>query len=190
MRRSRSLVVKPIESQIFLVRGQKVVTDSDLAALYGVEVRVLNQAIKRNKNRFPADFAFRLTVKESENLRSQIVISSGSHGGRRYLPYVFTEHGAIMAASVLNSQRAVEMSIFVVRAFVHLRETIRTHRVLAARLVDLEKRLEAHDASIEDIIEAIHALTAPPEKPARRIGFLAETASRPKLLKARSSAAV
>lgn len=184
MARRRSLAPRAIESQILLIRGQKVLIDADLAALYGVEVRALNQAVKRNENRFPADFAFRLTAKESENLRSQIVISSGSHGGRRYLPYVFTEHGAIMAASVLNSTRAVEMSIFVVRAFVHLREALRAHRALAAKLVELEQRLEAHDASIEEIIDTIRAMTALPEKPARRIGFLPESPSRPKMLKA------
>ena len=187
MARSRSLAMKPIEGQIFLVRGQRVLLDSDLAILYGVEVRALNQAIKRNENRFPADFAFRLTAKESLNLRSQIVISSLSHGGRRYLPYVFTEHGAIMAASILNSRRAVEMSIFVVRAFVHLRETLGAQRALAAKLVELEEHLEEHDVSIAEIIDAIRALTAPPEKPVRRIGFLAETVSRPKMLKARNA---
>jgi hypothetical protein len=182
----KSLALKPIESQIFLVRGQKVLLDSDLAALYGVEVRALNQAIRRNKNRFPADFVFRLTTKEDSNLRSQSVISSSTHGGRRYLRYVFTEHGAIMAASVLNSQRAVEMSLFVVRAFVHLRETLRAHRALAAKLVELEHRLEAHDASIEDIIHAIGGLRTPPEKPHRQIGFRPDIASRPGMLKARA----
>ncbi len=187
MGRSRSLRMKPIESQILLVRSQKVLLDSDLAALYGVEVRALNQAVKRNEKRFPADFAFRLTAKEGESLRSQIVISKGSRGGRRYLPYVFTEHGAIMAASVLNSTRAVEMSIFVVRAFVHLRETLRAHRALAAKLVELEQRLEAHDASIEEIIDAIRALRDPPERPVRRIGFLPESTSRPRMLKARGA---
>ncbi|MFP5230651.1 MAG: ORF6N domain-containing protein [Acidobacteriota bacterium] len=112
MSRRAALALKPIERQIFLIRDQKVLIDSDLAALYGVEVRALNQAIKRNGDRFPADFAFRLTAKEAESLRSQIVISKRSRGGRRYLPHVFTEHGAIMAASILNSQRAVDMSIF------------------------------------------------------------------------------
>ena len=110
-------ILKPIENQILQVRGQKVLLDSDLAALYEVEARTLNQAVKRNAQRFPKDFVFQLKAKESEILRSQNVISSSSHGGRRYLPYAFTEHGAIMAASVLNSPRAVQMSIFVVRAF-------------------------------------------------------------------------
>jgi hypothetical protein len=176
--------VRPIESQILLVRGQKVLIDSDLAALYGVEVRALNQAVRRNRNRFPPDFVFRLTAKENGTLRSQIVISSGSHGGRRYLPYVFTEHGAIMAASVLNSPRAEEVSIFVVRAFIRLRETLAAHKALAAKLSELEQRLEAHDASIEDIIDAIRALRAPPEKPAPQIGFRPQMATRAKMLKA------
>jgi hypothetical protein len=155
MARSKALTAKPIESQIFLVRCQKVLIDSDLAALYGVEVRAFNQAVRRNKNRFPPDFVFQLTAKEHSNLRSQSVISSSSHGGRRYLPSVFTEHGAIMAASVLNSRRAVEMSIFVVRAFVHLRETLKAHRALASKLAELEQRLETHDTAIEEIIDAI-----------------------------------
>jgi hypothetical protein len=124
----------PIENQILLVRGQKVLLDADLAALYGVEVRALNQAVKRNEQRFPPDFVFQLTPEENEALRSQTVISKGGRGGRHYAPYVFTEHGAIMAASVLNSPRAVEMSIYVVRAFVHQRETLASHKALAAKL--------------------------------------------------------
>ena len=184
MARSKALAAKPIESLIFLVRGQKVLVDADLATLYGVEVRVLNQAVKRNKSRFPSDFVFRLTARDLHNLRSQPVISSQNHGGRRYLPYVFTEHGAIMAASVLNSARAVDMSIFVVRAFVRLRETLRAHRALATKLAELEQHLETHDAAIEDIMDAIRALTAQPDRPHRQIGFRAEMVSRPKLLKA------
>lgn len=184
MARSNSHAARPIENQIILVRGQKVLVDADLAALYGVEVRGLNQAVKRNKSRFPSDFVFRLTTRDVHNLRSQSVISSENHGGRRYLPYVFTEHGAIMAASVLNSPRAVDMSIFVVRAFVRLRETLRAHRALAVKLAELEQHLETHDAAIEEIIDAIRALTAPPERPRRQIGFRPEMVSRQKLLKA------
>lgn len=184
MARSRALAPKPIESQILLMRGQKVLIDSDLAALYGVEVRALNQAVKRNKSRFPSDFVFQLTAKDTRNLTSQSVISSANHGGRRHLPYAFTEHGAIMAASVLNSARAVEMSIFVVCAFVRLRETLAAHRALAAKLIELEHRLEAHDASIEEIIDAIRALTSPPQRPARQIGFRPESVSKTKMLRA------
>jgi hypothetical protein len=141
MSRDSVLVPKSNEHQIRVLRGQKVLLDSDLAALYDVEARTLNQAVKRNKERFPADFVFQLTAEENEDLRSQTVISSGIHGGRRYAPYAFTEHGAIMAASVLNSSRAVEMSIYVVRAFLRLRETLASHKALAAKLVELEQRL-------------------------------------------------
>jgi hypothetical protein len=180
----RALVPKPIENQIRLVRGQKVPLDSDLAVLYGVEVRALNQAVKRNEGRFPRDFVFQLTAKESEVLRSQTVISNSSRGGRRYLPNAFTEHGAIMAASVLNSPRAVEMSIFVVRAFVRLRETLASHKVIAAKFAQLERRLETYEEAIEEIIDAIHALTKPPERPRRQIGFRSETVSKQKMLEA------
>jgi hypothetical protein len=180
MIRKVSLASRPIESQIRLIRGQKILLDSDLATLYGVEVRSLNQAVKRNEERFPRDFLFRLTAKESDVLRSQNVISS--HGGRRYLPHAFTEHGAIMAASILNSPRAVEMSVFVVRAFVRLRETLASHKVLAAKFGELERRLETHEEAIEEIIDAIRALMMPPERPARQIGFRSGTASKPKML--------
>jgi hypothetical protein len=184
MTRKVALTSKPIESQIRLIRGQKVLLDSELAALYGVEVRALNQAVKRNEGRFPRDFVFQLTAKESEVLRSQTVISNSSRGGRRYLPNAFTEHGAIMVARVLNSPRAVDMSIFVVRAFVRLRETLASHKAIAAKFAQLERRLETHEEAIEEIIDAIHALMKPPEKPARQIGFRSGTASKPKMLEA------
>jgi len=176
-----ALATKPIESQIFLVRGQRVLLDADLAALYNVEVRALNQAVKRNANRFPPDFVFQLTVEENRALRSQAVISNG-RGGRRYAPNAFTEHGAIMAASVLNSPRAVEMSIFVVRAFLRLRETLANHKALAAKLAELEERLETTDLKIVKIIDAIHELAMPPEKPSRKIGFRPDGVSRTKIL--------
>jgi hypothetical protein len=179
-----ALAPKPIENQIYLVRGQKVLLDPDLAALYGVKVRALIQAVKRNEKRFPPDFVFQLTAQENEALRSQIVISKSSRGGRRYAPYAFTEHGAIMAASVLNSPRAVEMSIYVVRAFLRLRETLATHKALASKLAELEQRLETHDHKIIEIIKAIRMLTAPPEKPVRQIGFRPDAVSKPKMLKA------
>ena len=126
-----------------------------------VPVKALNQAVKRNKKRFPQDFVFGLTAKENRNLKSQIVTSTGSHGGRRTMPYAFTEHGAIMAASILNSPRAIEMSIFVVRAFLRLRETLASHKALAAKFAELEQRLETHDKAIGDIIDAIRALMTP-----------------------------
>jgi hypothetical protein len=132
---------------------------------------VLNQAVRRNAERFPADFVFQLTTSEHEILRSQNVISKPGSGGRRYLPYVFTEHGALMAASVLNSPRAVEMSIFVVRSFVRLREMLATHKALAEKFAELEGKLESHDETIREIVQAIHGLMAPPEKPGKQIGF-------------------
>jgi len=184
MTREGALALKPIENQIFLVRGQKVLLDADLATLYGVEVKALNQAVKRNEERFPPDFVFQLTAEENEALRSQFVTSKSSHGGRRYAPYAFTEHGAIMAASVLNSPRAVEMSIYVVRAFLRLRETLATHKALAAKLAELEQRLETTDHKIVEIVKAIHLLAMPPEKPVRRIGFRPDAVSKPKILEA------
>jgi len=179
-----ALVPKPIESQILLIRGQKVILDADLASLYGVEVRALNRAVKRNEDRFPSDFVFRLTAEENEVLKSQTVTSKSGRGGRRYAPYAFTEHGAVMAASVLNSPRAVEMSIFVVRAFLRLRETLATHKALAAKLAELERRLETHDHEIDEIIRAIHELAMPPERPVRQIGFRPNAVSKPKTLEA------
>ncbi|HEX9198205.1 MAG TPA: ORF6N domain-containing protein [Acidobacteriaceae bacterium] len=182
MTRESALAAKPIESQIFLIRGQKVILDAELAALYGVEVRALNQAVKRNEARFPLDFVFHLTAEENEALKSQTVTSKSRRGGRRYAPYAFTEHGAIMAASVLNSPRAVEISIFVVRAFLRLRETLATHRALATKLAELEQRLETHDNEIEEIIKAINELAMPPEKPAQQIGFRPNAVPKPKML--------
>ncbi len=161
----------PVESRILFLRHQRVILDSDLAELYGVPVRQLNQQIKRNRDRFPTDFTFQLTAKEDEALRSQIVISKKGRGGRRYPPYAFTEHGAIMAATVLNSKRAIEMSVFVVRAFVRMREMVAKNRQLAAKINELDRRLETHDTAIQDIIEAIKELMVP-ERPSKRgIGF-------------------
>jgi hypothetical protein len=161
-----------IEQRILLIRSQRVMLDADLAELYGVKTKVLNQAIRRNLNRFPDDFMFRLTEVETKSLRSQFVTSNAGRGGRRYRPYVFTEHGAIMAASVLNSPRAVKVSVYVVRAFVKLREVLSTHKALARKLAELERRLDTHDDQIEALLEAIRELMAPPPEPRRRrIGF-------------------
>ena len=171
MNKKAIALVKQTESKIQLIRGQKVILDADLAALYGVPVRQLNQQIKRNFDRFPNDFLFRLSRSEYENLRSQFVISSSSYGGRRYLPYAFTEHGAIMAATVLNSERAVEMSIFVVRAFVRMREALTSNQKIVSKLGELERRLESHDSDIQQLIEAIRELMTPPEPNRRKIGF-------------------
>lgn len=170
MARKKALVM-PVETRILFLRKQKVILDRDLAELYKVPVRQLNQAVKRNRERFPGDFMFQLTGSEDEILRSQNVISNPGRGGRRYLPYAFTEHGAIMAATVLNSKRAVEMSIFVVRAFVRLREMLAGNRRLAAKIYDLEQKVETHDSAIQKLIEAIEELMAPAPKTGSRIGF-------------------
>jgi phage regulator Rha-like protein len=160
-----------VESRILLLRHQRVILDADIAELYGVPVKVLNQQIKRNRRRFPPDFVFQLTTKEHATLRSQIVTSNEGRGGRRYLPYAFTEHGAIMAATVLNSERAVEMSVFVVRAFVRLREMLATNRKLAGKIDELENRLDTHDSTITELIDAIKELMTPDDPPRKRIGF-------------------
>jgi hypothetical protein len=158
-----------VESRIFVLRGQKVILDSDLAELYGVPVKRLNEQVKRNQERFPPDFMFQLSAEELSSLRSQNATSK--RGGRRYLPYAFTEHGAIMAATVLNSDRAVEMSVFVVRAFVRLREMLSTNQQLSGKIDELERRLDTHDASIQELIEAIRELMEPPPASGRPIGF-------------------
>lgn len=171
MSKQVTVLAKRVESKILLLRGFRVILDSDLAKLYGVEVRSLIQQVKRNARRFPADFLTQLTTKETTNLKSQNVISSSSHGGRRSLPYAFTEHGAIMAASVLNSRRAVEMSIFVVRAFVRMREALAASQQFMAKLAQLEDRIEGHDTDIHELIQAVRALMKPLPANRRRIGF-------------------
>jgi phage regulator Rha-like protein len=165
------ILAKRIGSKILILRNQKVILDADLAELYGVSVKRLNEQIKRNPRRFPPDFCFTLTRAEHQNLRSQIATSSSTHGGRRYLPHAFTEHGAIMAATVLNSKRAIEMSIFVVRAFVQMRQALIANQHVISKLSELEARLETHDEEIQDIVEAIRELMAPLPANNRRIGF-------------------
>jgi hypothetical protein len=147
--------------RIYTVRKQKVMLDSDLAALFGVETKVFNQAIRRNAERFPSDFAFGLTQEEFAILRSQIVTSS-RHGGLRYLPWVFTEHGAIMAAMVLRSQHAVAMSVFVVRAFVQMREQISANLGVLRRLAEIDKKLLEHDVVLREVVERLAPLLNPP----------------------------
>jgi ORF6N domain-containing protein len=136
-----------------------------------VSTKRLNERVKRNKGRFPTDFMFQLSVEEAEALRSQTATSKGRRGGRRYRPYAFTEHGAVMLTTVLNSPVAVHASIQVVRAFVKLRELLSTHRELAKKLAELETRIEEHDEEITAIFEAIRQLMEPPNKPSKRIGF-------------------
>jgi ORF6N domain len=171
MNKTAMILVKKVPSKILILRNQKVILDTDLAELYGVPVRQLNQQIKRNASRFPADFRFAITAAEYENLRSQNVISSSTHGGRRYLPNAFTEHGAIMAATVLNSKRAIEMSIFVVRAFVQMRQSVVVNQHVVSKLSELEARLDIHDGEIQDLVEAIRELVEPLPANNRPIGF-------------------
>lgn len=176
--------VESISLSIASLRGQRVILDADLAALYGVEIRRLNEQIKRNLDRFPADFMFRLTAEEFDSLRSQFAtLKTGRGQHRKYLPYAFTEHGAIMAAMVLASPRAVQVSVYVVRAFVRLREAALKHKDLATRLDSLEEKTEAlamqHDAlsrntraQLRQVFEALRELTVPPEPAKRPIGFV------------------
>jgi hypothetical protein len=172
-----TLSPEALAGRIVVIRGQRVLLDSDLAALYEVETRRLNEQIKRNMGRFPVDFMFQLTSDEFANLKSQFATSSW--GGRRKLPLAFTEHGAIMAASVLNSDRAVEMSVYVVRAFVQLRAVLLDHKALADKLAALERRVSHHDNSLSEVIDAIRALMAQPEPANRPIGFTADVTGKP-----------
>ena len=164
-------LARRVDSRILVLRRKKVILDSDLAELYGVPSKRLNQQVTRNANRFPDDFRFRLSRKEYDSLRLQIATSKTGRGGRRYLPFAFTEHGAIMAATVLNSKRAIQMSIFVVRAFVRMREALAANQQIVAKLTELEKRLENHDARIQDLVHAIKQLMLPPSPNRRKIGF-------------------
>jgi len=166
------LLVEEIQPRILLIRDQKVILDADLAILYGVTTKRLNEQVKRNLDRFPDDFMFQLTSEEAEGMRSQNATSKTGRGGRRYQPYAFTEHGAMMAASVLNTPRAAEVSVYVVRAFIRLREIVATHKELAAKLAELERKVGTHDAAIQSLVAAIRQLLTPPPKPDRgKIGF-------------------
>jgi hypothetical protein len=170
-----------LEPLILSVRNQRVMLDADLARLYGVATMRFNEAFKRNQRRFPADFAFQLTAAEHVNLRSQIAISSSqsidsvgesTHGGRRHLPWAFTEHGALMAASVLRSERAVQMSVYVIRAFVRLRERVAANASILKRLAEIDRTLLQQDAALRDIYRKLQPLLQPPpDPPKRRIGF-------------------
>jgi len=166
-----------IQQRIYTIRNVRVILDSDLAALYGVPTKRLNEQYRRNRKRFPEDFAFQLTAEELDLLRSQIATSS-SHGGRRYRPHVFTEYGALQAANILNSERAVQMSIFVVRAFARMREALRGTPELARKLTALEKkltaRLDVHEAAIVEVLQEVMQILNPPPLPEpqrKQIGF-------------------
>ena len=168
MRAHTGLVpLERVERMIILVRGEKVMLDRDLAEIYGVETKVLNQAVKRNPSRFPADFMFQLTLGEWNSLRSQsVTLKRGGH--RKYLPYAFTEHGALMVANVLNSERAARTSVQVVRAFVKLRQLLASNTELARKLDAMEKK---YDARFKVVFDAIRQLMSPSAKPKREIGF-------------------
>ena len=160
------------ESRIRILRRQRVILDTDLAVLYGVTVKRLNQQVKRNQERFPSDFVFQVTASEQQEvLRLQIATTNKGRGGRRSLPNAFTEHGAIMAATVLNSRVAIEMSVFVVRAFVRMPEMLSGHTQIALKLRELERHVDGHDAAIRDIIRAIQKLMAPTRRSRSKIGF-------------------
>jgi hypothetical protein len=174
---------------ILTIRGRKVVLDMELARIYGVTTKVFNQAVKRNRRRFPADFMFHLTAEEYEDLksqfaisnRSQIVTGSQKHRDPRYVPYAFTEHGAVMAANILRSPKAIQMSVFVVRAFIRMRQMLIEQRGLARKLAELEKeltgRLDVHETAINEMFRQIKRLLNPPpepEPPKKRIGFVVE----------------
>lgn len=163
---------KSIASLIQCIRSVRVILDTDLARLYGVQTFRLNEAVKRNRERFPEDFLFQITAEERASLTSQYAMSKGGRGGRRTLPYAFTEHGALMAANILNSPRAVAISIYVIRAFVKMREDQAANAAVLKRLAEIDKTLLTHDAALRDIYHKLRPLLAPPSEPPKpEIGF-------------------
>jgi len=166
----KKIIPQVIERKIYLIRGHKVMLDSDLAKLYGVPTKRLNEQVRRNLKRFPEDFMFQLTWEETESLRSQnATLKRGQH--TKYRRYAFTEQGVAMLSSVLHSERAIQVNIGIMRAFVRLRQILSTHKELAYKLNELERKIEKHDEEIKTIFEAIRQLMLPPEKPRRKIGF-------------------
>lgn len=162
-----------VERKIYVLRDQKVMLDSDLASLYGVETRILNQAVKRNISRFLEDFMFQMTTDEFQNLKSQFVTSSfRNYGGRRKLPYVFTEQGVAMLSSVLNSERAVQVNIAIMRAFVNMRKMLSTNEEVSKKLADIENKLGNHDENFKKVFTAIRLLMNQPSKADKQIGFI------------------
>lgn len=179
--KNRSLIpIERIERMILLIRGQKVMLDSDLAELYGVTTKRLNEQVRRNLSRFPEDFVFQLTESESDLLRSKIATSKTGRGGRRYLPYVFTEQGVAMLSSVLNSERAIKVNIEIMRAFVRLRQILASNKELAKKLNELEKK---YDAQFKIVFDVIRELMRTPEPKKRPIGFLVEEPKVPYITK-------
>ena len=172
--RRKPVAVEVIQRRIYLVRGQKVMVDADLAKLYQVQTKDLNRAVVRNLLRFPDDFMFRLTAEEAESLRCQIGTSKERRGGRRYLPFVFTEHGVVMLSSVLKSERSVQMNILVVRAFVNLREMLASHKDLAHKMIELERQQRSQGQQLSQVYTVVRRLMEPERKRKRRIGFRIE----------------
>ncbi|MGA9494464.1 MAG: ORF6N domain-containing protein [Terriglobales bacterium] len=181
MANRRKAAVLPIEPRITILRQQRVIVDTALAEIYGVTVKRLNQQVNRNRSRFPADFMFQLKARDFAALRLQFATAKKGRGGRRSLPYVFTEHGAIMAATVLNSEQAVHMSVFVVRAFVRLRATLAANKELVSKIEEVEEHLAQHDGSIQEIVRLIKKLMEPPPTRQSKIGFALPSA-RPRLV--------
>jgi hypothetical protein len=173
------IIVEQIEPRILAIRGQRVILDADLAELYGTTTKAFNQAVKRNSGRFPGDFRFQLSIAE----KSEVVTNCDHLGHLKFSrnpPYAFTEHGAIMAASVLNTPRAIDVSVYVVRAFVKLREWLSAHKELAEKLAELERKVSSHDAAIQSLVTAIRQLMQPPPAASRpRIGFHVTPDSQP-----------
>ena len=177
---NNSLTLRRIQQRIVLLRGHRVMLDNDLANLYGVKTKAFNQAVKRNAERFPEDFMLRLTIQEFDQLKRHVGnsglrsqnVTSKARGGRRYLPYAFTEQVVAMLSSVLNSKRAIQTNIVIMRAFVQLRQLAATHKRLAAKLAELERTVASHDGHINQLFEAIRQLMEPPASSSRRIGIL------------------
>ena len=168
---SLAVPVQYIERRIYLIRGHKVMLDADLAELYGVPTRELNQQVQRNRKRFPEDFMFQLTKAEAEVLRSQFVISKLSRGGRRYLPYAFTEPGVAMLSSVLNSERAIEVNITIMRVFIRLRQILETNEELNRKFAAVIRKLSVHDKYFRVVFDELKRLTEQPSPPHKAIGF-------------------
>ena len=169
--KSLSVSVQLIERRIYLIRGQKVMIDFDLAELYGVSTSRLNEQVARNRKRFPSDFMFRLTKEEAEALRSQIAISSSGHGGRRYMPRAFTEQGVAMLSTVLNSEQAIEVNIAIMRTFVRLRQILETNEELNRKFAAVIKKLSTHDKYFRVVFDELKKLTEKPPASGRQIGF-------------------
>jgi hypothetical protein len=168
-------VAARIEARIHVIRGERVMLDADLAALYGVETRIVNRAVSRSLRRFPADFMFQLTAVETDHLKSQIGTSSPGHGGRRKLPFAFTEHGVAMLSSVLRTDRAVAVNILIMRTFVQMRHTLSETTELGHRIDGIERRIDVHGAVLEDVLKTLRALERPASLKRREIGFRPRT---------------